>query len=153
MTGLLNRRGLEWKLDLINKNDYPFAVYVFDLDNLKGINDNNGHELGDKVIKLFSNVLKKRAHRDDIVCRYGGDEFILISKRAVNKNKAIEKGEDICSTFHILATKENILASASGGMALCSVDEVLNLKILDKADKALYKAKGFKKGHCVLLND
>ena len=38
-------------------------------------------------------------------------------------------------------------------MALCSVDEVLNLKILDKADKALYKAKGFKKGHCVLLND
>ena len=153
LTGLLNRRGLEWKLDLINKNDYPFAVYVFDLDNLKGINDNNGHELGDKVIKLFSDVLKKRAHRDDIVCRYGGDEFILISKRAVNKNKAIEKGEDICSTFQILATKENIPASVSGGMALCSVDEVLNLKILDKADKALYKAKGFKKGHCVLLND
>ena len=153
LTGLLNRRGLEWQLDLINKNDYPFAVYVFDLDNLKGINDNNGHELGDKVIKLFSDVLKKRAHRDDIVCRYGGDEFILISKRAVNKNKAIEKGEDICSTFQILAAKENIPTSASGGMALCSVDEVLNLKILDKADKALYKAKGFKKGHCVLLND
>ena len=153
LTGLLNRRGLEWQLDLINKNDYPFAVYVFDLDNLKGINDNNGHELGDKVIKLFSDVLKKRAHRDDIVCRYGGDEFILISKHVVNENKALEKGEDICSTFQILATKENIPASASGGMALCSVDEVLNLKILDKADKALYKAKGFKKGHCVLLND
>lgn len=90
LTGVFNYNYLQ-KIDSeISTKD--FTLFFFDLDGLKKINDLHGHEHGNKLIQNFAKILKSSFRFDDLVIRYGGDEFIVIVFRnKLNPNKAIEK--------------------------------------------------------------
>ena len=79
MTGLYNRRYFENELDrLETSRSLPVTIFVADLDELKFINDNYGHKMGDKYIKAAAEILKNSSRDEDITARIGGDEFALI---------------------------------------------------------------------------
>ncbi|VGO20045.1 GGDEF domain-containing protein [Pontiella sulfatireligans] len=82
LTGLRNRRYFEETLAdhvaAANRYDRELSLALFDIDQFKQINDQNGHEAGDSALKHFAELLTSTARAADIVCRYGGDEFAVI---------------------------------------------------------------------------
>lgn len=77
LTGMLNRRSLEERLgDLVRRGE-PFALAMADLDHFKLLNDAHGHEAGDRALRLFANVVREVLRADDVVGRYGGEEFVI----------------------------------------------------------------------------
>lgn len=78
LTKCYNRNYFELKMaELSNKEN--IGVVVFDLDCLKDINDKLGHDFGDNVLRTLVNIIKYRTDKDDIFCRYGGDEFVILT--------------------------------------------------------------------------
>ncbi|MGN1095858.1 MAG: EAL domain-containing protein [Eubacteriales bacterium] len=153
ITGLLNRRGLKDAMASIRKDDLPLAVCLFDLDDLKKCNDNHGHSMGDKIIRSFADLICRKTREDDIKCRYGGDEFLVILKRVKNSAAAVSRGEDICRSFREYFASENIPSACSVGIAICGVDENPTEGLIERADKALYHAKRENKGGCCLFEE
>lgn len=150
LTGLLNRRGLEAAMNSLRKEELPIAVYLFDLDNLKEVNDTRGHDMGDRLIQSFADLLRRQTRAEDIQCRYGGDEFVVILKYMKDGASALKKGEDICRLFQKYFQAEHIFAGCSCGIALCGVHEKPSATLIDHADQALYVAKREHKGSCAL---
>lgn len=149
LTGLLNRRGLNASARLVRKEDAPMAVYLFDLDDLKQINDTYGHEYGDRLIKKFGTLLSERTRSCDILARFGGDEFIAVIKQMDSRASALKKGEEICSAFREGELTEQFATSCTGGVAIWDADIPI-ANIIVEADKALYCAKRSRKGGCCL---
>ena len=141
LTGLLNRRGLQSAILSLRKDELPLAVYLFDLDNLKLINDTRGHDMGDRMIRTFAELLRGRTQGQDVLCRYGGDEFVAILKFMGDEGAARKKCEEICQAFGECFAEEDIAATCTGGVALCGVDEVPSLELIERADRAMYQAK------------
>ena len=150
LTKLLNRRGIQAAMADIRKEEQPLAVFLFDLDDLKKVNDTYGHNKGDRMIRAFAELLRRKTRAEDILCRYGGDEFLIILKHMDSPQDAVKKGEDICMTFRSYITEEKLPASCSVGIALCGVDDKMSGELLEHADKALYRAKRENKGGCCL---
>lgn len=147
LTGLLNRRGLKTAMDALRSEDLPLAICMFDLDNLKIINDTYGHEMGDRLIKSFADLLRHQTRSDDIHCRYGGDEFVVVLKRIAKNADALNKVKKICKIFR--EQFEELPAACSGGIALCVEGEWPSADLIERADKALYQAKRENKGSCM----
>ncbi|MDY3249005.1 MAG: EAL domain-containing protein, partial [Candidatus Choladocola sp.] len=141
LTGLFNRRGFQAAMDLLRKEDLPLAVCLFDLDDLKKVNDTCGHDAGDRLIQSFADLLRRKTRAKDILCRYGGDEFLVVLKHLSDGETARKKALDICRSFH---------ASCSVGVALSEPDEKYCAKLVQCADQALYRAKRENKGGCCL---
>jgi diguanylate cyclase (GGDEF)-like protein len=78
LTGLLNRRSLEADLSVLHSGDHRFAVAFIDLDHFKVLNDTFGHETGDRALRSFARVLRSTARESDLVCRWGGEEFVIV---------------------------------------------------------------------------
>lgn len=82
LTGLYNRRffdeALAQHIETARRYNRPLSLILFDVDDLKQINDTHGHEAGDAALKTFAQLLQKTARKADIVCRIGGDEFAVI---------------------------------------------------------------------------
>ena len=153
LTGLLNRRGLQSALDAIQKEDYPLAVFLFDVDNLKQVNDQLGHTAGDRLLKHFADVLRRNTRSGDILCRYGGDEFAVILKGVRSMEAVRRKGGDICRGMEKLRYPDGSTATCSGGVALCDAEEASSSMLIERADKALYQAKCQGKGICQIWED
>jgi diguanylate cyclase (GGDEF)-like protein len=99
LTGLYNRRFFNVRLaeefGMATRYGTPLSCIMFDLDNFKEINDTLGHDVGDKVLKRFADILKKSVRISDIVARYAGDEFLLLlpmsdAKGAIREAKRIK---------------------------------------------------------------
>ena len=144
VTGLLNRRGLQAAMDSLKKEDMPLAVYLFDLDEMKMVNDTYGHEAGDRLIQSFADLLRRKTRAKDILCRYGGDEFLVVLRHMSSKEAAIRKGVEICQNFQ---------SSCSVGIALFKTEEKYFSRMIQCADQALYQAKKENKGGYCLWND
>ena len=153
LTGLLNRRGLQASMTSVRKEEQPLAVFIFDLDDLKKVNDTYGHETGDQMICAFAELLRGKTRAGDVLCRYGGDEFVAVLKRMDDAEKAARKGMDICRAFRRYLEKERLPASCSVGVAMCGVDERPSAELFEHADQALYRAKRENKGNCCLWNE
>lgn len=78
LTGLLNRRSLEADLSVLRSGDQRFAVAFIDLDHFKELNDTFGHETGDRALRSFARVLRSTARDTDLICRWGGEEFVIV---------------------------------------------------------------------------
>ena len=146
LTGLLNRRGLQLALSQIRRDEMPVALLLFDLDDLKKINDTHGHEKGDLMLRTFSDIVRKQTRAYDITCRYGGDEFLIILKRIKDGCCARAKAESICSAFRTTMEENGLSVSASCGIVTGSEDEAPSQRMIAKADRALYSAKRENKG-------
>ena len=78
LTGLPNRRTLETQIGELFERDTPFVMVLADLDRFKLLNDNYGHEVGDRALQLFAGVLRDSVRANDVVARLGGEEFVLV---------------------------------------------------------------------------
>ena len=83
LTGLPNLRYFrgvlgDQELKRARRVDYPVTILMMDLDSFKGVNDNWGHRIGDRVLIEFSQVLRNQLRRSDTCIRYGGDEFVAL---------------------------------------------------------------------------
>ena len=143
LTGIMNRTKYEEVVSEIDiKDNKKVTIVSFDLNNLKRINDNNGHEEGDVYIKTFTETLKDVFEEFGFIGRIGGDEFIvIIENKALEINKLIDKMQDIFSKR--MNEKEcGFEASFAYGFANSSVDGVDDIKELIKlSDKRMYDCK------------
>jgi len=146
-TGLYNRNC--WESIKSNISFYPklqnFSLILIDIDNMKEINDIHGHLTGDKAIKIVGQAIKRSIRvESDLGIRYGGDEFIVL---LANQNgKAAEKViERIREQIDKVAASEGLDIQISAGVAYN--DRTVDIeKIIEMADKNLYKEKEMKKG-------
>lgn len=147
LTGLLNRRGLNAAVRIMKKEDAPMAVFLFDIDNLKQVNETLGHSLGDHLLKKFGDLLHARTRSNDILARFGGDEFLVIMRQMGSEETALKKGEEICGGFQNAALTDQLPISCTCGAVIWNNDVPLD-NIISQADKALYQAKLNGKGGC-----
>ncbi|MDD6204166.1 MAG: EAL domain-containing protein [Firmicutes bacterium] len=152
LTGLLNRRGFQAALESMRPSGFPTAVCMFDLDNLKTINDTFGHHAGDRIISAFSDLLLRESGNGDILCRYGGDEFILITAHAADAETTEKKAAEICGKFINMFADEPFQSACSAGIAICKANEKPSAGTIEQADSALYRAKQNNKGGCLVYN-
>lgn len=144
LTGLYNRRYLDEfnHHEHLIEEDSNFVVAFFDIDYFKKVNDTYGHDMGDAVLKEFAILLKSLSRTEDIVCRYGGEEFLIIVYN-ISQEKAIEKFNKIrleIENKSIEFESNTINITTSIGIDIGKVDDTLE-SIITNADKALYKAK------------
>lgn len=78
LTGMLNRRSLEATVRRLVLDGGRYVVAYGDLDRFKDLNDTHGHEVGDRALRLFSRAVRDSIRPDDLACRYGGEEFVLV---------------------------------------------------------------------------
>ena len=146
LTGLLNhtsgKNTLDTLLYSITHEASELAVVMLDIDNFKQVNDNYGHPIGDQVIRSLAWLLKQRLRKHDVLCRYGGEEF-LIGLPHTNVGKAFHIIDRIRQDFaQIRHPYDNayFCTTISGGIA--TFPDIKTADALIKAaDDALYKAK------------
>ena len=102
------------------------------------------------MIRAFANLLRSQTRMEDIQCRYGGDEFMVVLKHLNDVKTVMKKGTDICRAFHDGIQNETFPVSCSAGIALCESAERPSAELIDHADQALYRAKRENKGGCCL---
>ena len=149
LTGLLNRRGLQDAVNALQREKVPMAVYMFDLNRFKSANDSYGHDEGDRMLQTFADLLRRQTRPEDIRCRYGGDEFLVILRQITTEKAAMARGNKICQAFRGYQLPDGSATSCSGGIALCSPQDTLE-EAIKWADAALYRAKKENKGTCCL---
>ena len=150
LTGTLNRRGFQAAFTALQKEDLPLALYLFDLDDMKKVNDRFGHDAGDRMLREFGELLNRSTRSEDIVCRYGGDEFAVIIKRISSPDAILKKGNDICRGLAERIMPGGIRVTCTGGIVLCKENEKPTMDLLKQADTALYRAKHQSKGTCCI---
>lgn len=147
LTGVYRRdyiiSSLKNELTASAKKNYPCSVLLLDIDKFKNLNDTYGHILGDAVIKNFAINLKAGLRKNDLLGRYGGDEFLIILP-TTNKEDAkslAEKIRKIVEENTITVEGKTLKITTSVGIAVYPEDEKTVTNLLIIADKALYKAK------------
>jgi diguanylate cyclase (GGDEF)-like protein/PAS domain S-box-containing protein len=147
LTGLFNRRYLDEvimsEMARAERGRYPLSLVMCDIDHFKIINDNYGHLAGDEVLRAFSRLIKQYSRGGDIICRYGGEEFLLVLP-GMTREGAIARAEQLRLAFAAALMSYNatiIRATASFGVATYPADGYDIDELIATADKALYTAK------------
>lgn len=147
MTGLFNRRYLEptFERELARciREKRPIALLVMDVDHFKKVNDTYGHPAGDEVLKSLSNRLTAGSRAEDIPCRLGGEEFLVVMPK-MPLATALERAEAWRTTFAsepIQTGAGPISATISLGVASFPEHGETPTELLEAADAALYRAK------------
>jgi diguanylate cyclase (GGDEF)-like protein len=150
LTNLYNRRFFNETLsNTIAKStryNTSFALILFDLDYFKQINDTEGHDMGDTVLKHLAELLKKRIRKSDVIARIGGDEFAIIAEET-KINEAFELSEKLRKSVETENFPATSKLTISIGVAEYKTDDDLNT-LFKRADKALYKAKKMGRNRC-----
>jgi diguanylate cyclase (GGDEF)-like protein len=148
LTDLYNRRHLEISLQRelarAMRHGYPVSLIMLDVDHFKAFNDTNGHDAGDEVLRNVAHVLKRHTRVEDVACRYGGEEFMLVLP-ACAVDDAYPKAEAIREAIAQLHVFSRGIAlpriTASLGIACYPEDGERMEDLIAGADAALYRAK------------
>lgn len=148
LTGLYNRRYMDEALGReiarAKRENYPITIVLLDLDFLKKFNDVGGHATGDRALRSLAGLLSKSSRLEDIVCRFGGDEFIVILPKTTGENALIRANQwrKELKEFTNLHRKDKILRMTfSAGIATYPAHGQTIEEVLKSADTALYRAK------------
>jgi diguanylate cyclase (GGDEF)-like protein/PAS domain S-box-containing protein len=150
LTGLYNRRFMEEALKQefarAKRENHPFSVVMLDMDNLKTLNDKYGHAVGDIALKSLSKLLKDQTRTEDIVCRFGGDEFLVILHNANEQTASVRLQEwnERAKDIDIVHEGNHLQVSFSAGIATYPTYKNIE-ELIRNADKALYDIKAKKK--------
>ena len=130
------------------------AVMFLDVDNFKMVNDRHGHLFGDEVLCRIANEISKQFRIDDIVCRIGGDEFLIIMRNIKDSRLPLMKADELRAGIEKLGLEADVQVplSISVGVSFYPVDGTDDAVLLYKADKALYEAKKRGKNNCVIYS-
>ncbi|MGK0405858.1 MAG: diguanylate cyclase (GGDEF)-like protein [Oleispira sp.] len=153
LTGLLNRRELDNRaskaLSQARRSKLSVAVIVIDIDFFKKINDTYGHSFGDETLKHLGKILLSRQRENDVVARFGGEEFVLILMD-IDKKNAFNFAESLRMTIE--ETKINgINITVSIGISLNSEHANQFEALFKEADTALFKAKASGRNKTILF--
>jgi len=158
LTGLLNHTAIKEQLShevaRARRQGKPLAFAMVDIDHFKNVNDTYGHPAGDRVIKSLSRLLKQRLRENDMVGRYGGEEFaaVLVDADGPAAMRVMDAIRNDFAQLRHLAEDREFSASFSCGIADISNYGVAS-KLVDAADKALYKAKHAGRNQVVLADE
>ncbi len=148
LTGLYNRRAFA---DLAGKEvgrarryRRPLALILFDIDHFKTVNDSHGHLIGDHVLRVLTELVTRTTRSTDIVCRYGGEEFIVLMPEA-GRDEALAMAERLreeISRLTVVTDAGTLSLTVSLGVAELDTagDEDLD-GLINRADRAMYRAK------------
>lgn len=149
LTGLANRRQaskeLNRYLNLTKRYHQPLCVVIIDLDYFKNVNDQYGHDVGDRVLRRVAQIFQQRSRSEDVVARWGGEEF-LIAMYGITKDEAKKRMEQFLElvkqeVFTIPERNISFHVTFSGGIAVAPDDGVELHLLCQRADSALYQAK------------
>ena len=148
LTGLLNRVQFENlftnMIARAKRNTKIFALLFIDLDGFKEVNDTHGHNIGDILLKIVANLLRKNVRNEDVIARIGGDEFNILLEDIKSKEEALE----IANKLRIIAKEpiviENITfyITFSIGISLYPLNGTTTIELSKNADSAMYQVKG-----------
>ncbi|MDH4554614.1 GGDEF domain-containing protein [Pseudomonas sp. BN417] len=146
LTGLPNRRGFELlagqALQEARRDRRPLAALMLDLDHFKQLNDTYGHQAGDQVLQGFAQDLRDGLRQSDIICRWGGEEFIILLKETGNStaHQLAEKVRNDVAVRRYPYRGVNLHVTTSIGLAEMHPDDSLD-SLIGRADRGLYRAK------------
>ena len=147
LTNISNRRGFvelaKYAITLGVRQQTETYLAYFDLNNFKEINDNFGHDAGDKVLICFATQLKKTFRKSDIYARLGGDEFVVLLTNT-NKKLALDAISRLTKNLHKINIQENLPYPVSFSQGLVKYDETLHQNIdsfLQEADQLMFQDK------------
>ncbi len=159
LTGCYNRRYLMQQLEhevMTNvRYNIPFAIFLFDIDLFKSINDNYGHLIGDEVIRSTADVVKNSLRRTDILARYGGEEFTVYLPHTNREQAAMlaQRVKDVVENNRIASDYDNkgetvkvtismgVLTVESNNGSRIDNPKTYLRDLFAKVDSALYEAK------------
>jgi diguanylate cyclase (GGDEF)-like protein/PAS domain S-box-containing protein len=147
LTNVYNRRFmaefLDGEITRAQRENYPVSVVIMDMDNFKQFNDHYGHKCGDIVLQSFANFLVEHTRRSDVVCRYGGEEFVILMPNASLEvsHARVEAWRQAFSESAIPYEDLKFSTTFSAGVATFPDHGLTGEGILQAADKALYHAK------------
>lgn len=143
LTGIKNRyyfdERIKEEVDLAKRQKASFSLLLFDLDHFKLVNDNFGHDIGDKVLKRVTDAVSKIIRSYDIFARWGGEEFVVLMPNTTEA-EAVPAAEKIRKTVEDISHPDIEKITISIGIAIWEADDDVD-QIFVKADKALYTAK------------
>lgn len=147
LTGLTNRRyfttQINQAIENAEKKNHMLAVMYIDIDKFKRINDSLGHDVGDQLLKQFANRLKEHVREEDVLCRIGGDEFLILLNGLKDKKIALEIVSRLHKAFQVpyLIDNQRIVATSSIGIAMFPENGIDSKILISRSDAALYLAK------------
>ena len=142
LTQLLNRRGFEIEIEHMGGTDFPAALAVIDIDHFKKINDEYGHDAGDIALQQVAGHLKNNIKGKDLICRWGGEEFVVLFRHTSIKNAETvlnQLGHIIRSTT-ISHQNNHFQLTFSAGVAQLRYRNNLR-RCMNQADELLFQAK------------
>lgn len=146
LTGIPNRRALDHELSMLiaqhRRRSTTFSVIMVDIDHFKRVNDQNGHMVGDKVLKAFARNLTNCFRELDFIGRFGGEEFAVILPRTSLRlaGDAAERARESIANCEDFSTDVILKITASFGVAEIVGNET-EMEVAQRADNALYAAK------------
>jgi diguanylate cyclase (GGDEF)-like protein len=146
LTGAGNRialnDALKREMELARRHSYELSLLMLDLDHFKAINDGFGHLVGDEVLKAVVGTIQDCIRQTDICFRYGGEEFVVLLNNAnvANARLISERIRMGIEAYSLQTDNGPLQATISCGLAVLHADDDAH-SLMDKADKALYKAK------------
>ena len=148
LTGLCNRvlfgELVLRELAVAQRSGASFAILAIDLDGFKAVNDMHGHAAGDTVLKEAADRMANAIRVSDVAARLGGDEFAILLL-AANRESAQAVGEALVESLSLPYANVKVAVSASVGIAVYPQSGTTMLQLLERADVALYQAKGLGK--------
>ena len=145
LTGIFNRRYFEKQiadeLERSRRYDTELTVVMVDIDHFKRLNDEFGHLLGDEVLRQVSSIFSQQLRKNDVVCRYGGEEFaILLPQTNFQQAQAVaEKLRKVVEAWQFPGVPRPV--TISSGVASCPAHGATRDDVVKAADAALYTAK------------
>ncbi len=153
LTGLPNRAlfydRLEHGLEQAKRHQWNLAVMFLDLDNFKQINDQYGHDIGDKVLLTVAKKLKENTRSDDTICRFGGDEFLYLLMEVKSKREVTKIIKKLLKAIAVPCDDiaQNLVVKISIGVSLFPKNADNLEALIKSADDAMYVAKKGKSGY------
>ena len=150
LTGLLDRTSflekLKFTLSKTLQAHHLTAIIFVDLDDFKVINDQYGHSAGDEVISIIGRRITASIRAQDLACRWGGDEFVLVLQAITSKglvSQLVNRLLTVISQPLQLKSQEplQLMLSASAGIAILDDVNLNSMDLIERADKAMYLAK------------
>lgn len=155
LTGLYNKGTTESMVrDMLKSSTGQGALFIIDIDNFKGVNDNYGHPFGDAVLVEFANRIARLCRCSDVIGRIGGDEILIYLDGVLNIDTAINKGEEICDSFskEFSSGNASVIVTCTVGISIYPDCASSFEELYKKADIALYFAKNKGKNCSCIYN-